>query len=264
MIPKIIHYCWYGEQKVNDDIKKCMKSWDLCENYKIMKWDDSNSNFSANDFVLQMYKKKLWAFVSDFFRLKALYDYGGIYLDTDVELQRSFDDLLNNHLFFGFIFDSSVGTAVIGCEKENHIIGELLELYKSAKWNDSKKGFEVKEFPNVTFYNNNNLITYYLKNRYNDFLLNGKLQRNNDFVIFTKEEFEIGPIFGKKHSIHRALGSWKKDKNSFKKVFNRKVKRGLSDIKIINAESLLRHVTYKLKLPHEAFYNIYMNDRKKK
>ena len=84
-IPKIIHYCWFGDGPISPENRKCMESWKkYCPDYKIMAWNEQNFDISANRYARQAYAAKKYAFVSDYARLAVLYEYGGIYLDTDV------------------------------------------------------------------------------------------------------------------------------------------------------------------------------------
>ena len=94
-IPKIIHYCWFGGGPISAESRRCMESWKkYCPDYKIMAWNEQNFDFSTNRYAQQAYEAKRYAFVSDYVRLAVLYEYGGIYLDTDVELVRPLDELL--------------------------------------------------------------------------------------------------------------------------------------------------------------------------
>ena len=104
-IPKIIHYCWFGHNELPETLNECMKSWEILtrKGYKIIRWDESNCTFEENDFVKQAYKEKRWGFIGDYYRAKALFDIGGIYLDTDVIIKKTFDDLLENEAFMGFL-----------------------------------------------------------------------------------------------------------------------------------------------------------------
>ena len=87
MIPKVIHYCWFGGKPIPNDVKKCINSWKKkCGDYEIKCWNESNFDVNAHPFTKAAYEAKAWAFVSDYARLKVVYDHGGIYLDTDVEL----------------------------------------------------------------------------------------------------------------------------------------------------------------------------------
>lgn len=100
MIPKKIHYCWFGGKALPLEIKKCIKSWEkYCPEYEIIRWDESNFDIKCNKFVQEAYKQKAWAFVSDYARLQIVYNEGGIYLDTDVELLKNLDFLLDNKCY---------------------------------------------------------------------------------------------------------------------------------------------------------------------
>lgn len=100
MIPKVIHYCWFGNNPLPNDVKKCIKSWEkYCPDYEIKRWDEHNFDVYQNEFIKSAYDAKAWAFVSDYARLKIIYDEGGIYLDTDVELQKNLDGLRKMMVF---------------------------------------------------------------------------------------------------------------------------------------------------------------------
>ena len=102
MIPKIIHYCWFGGNPLPDLAVKCIDSWKkYCPDYEIKRWDESNFNLNCCDYVKEAYRAKKWAFVSDYARFKVLYDEGGLYFDTDVELIKPIDDILARGPFMG-------------------------------------------------------------------------------------------------------------------------------------------------------------------
>ena len=102
-IPKIIHYCWFGKNEKPDIVKKCIDSWKkILNEYEIIEWNEKNFKIDSNKFVKQAYDSKKFAFVSDYVRVYALYNYGGIYLDTDVELLRPLDELLKDKMFCGW------------------------------------------------------------------------------------------------------------------------------------------------------------------
>ncbi|WP_281957433.1 glycosyltransferase family 32 protein, partial [Bacillus cereus] len=96
--------CWFGGKEKPDHIKKYMKTWDGLKDYKIVEWNEKTFDIENNKFVKDAYEGRKWAFVSDYVRLKALYEHGGIYLDTDVELKKNFNDILSNDMFLGFIY----------------------------------------------------------------------------------------------------------------------------------------------------------------
>ena len=131
MIPKIIHYCWFGRGKKSELIERCIESWKtFCPDYEIIEWNEDNFDVNSCEYTKEAYEEKKWAFVSDFARLKIIYDNGGIYLDTDVELIKPIDDLLINKGFMGFDEKGIVATGLgFGAEKGNEIIGEFLKDY---------------------------------------------------------------------------------------------------------------------------------------
>lgn len=130
-IPKVIHYCWFGNGKMPAIAEKCIKSWKkYCPDYEIICWNEKNFDLTQNRYMREAYEAGKWAFVSDFARLKIIYDHGGIYLDTDVELLKSPDSLLEGGGFMGFDEKGIVATGLgFGAEAGNEIIGELLKDY---------------------------------------------------------------------------------------------------------------------------------------
>lgn len=127
-IPKIIHYCWFGGGIEDALIESCKASWQKhLPDYQIMRWDESNVDMS-NPFISDMYKKKCWAFIADFVRLKVLYEHGGIYLDTDIEVIKSFDPLLNYSFFCGEEAPSRPASGVMGCVLGHPFPAECMEM----------------------------------------------------------------------------------------------------------------------------------------
>lgn len=132
MIPKIIHYCWFGCNPKPKSAEKCIKSWKRkCPDYEIIEWNDGNFDITSCPlYVRQAYDNKKWAFVTDYVRLKVVYDNGGIYLDTDVELIKKLDFLLENKAYFGFEDGVHIATGLgFGAEKEAPILKNLMEDY---------------------------------------------------------------------------------------------------------------------------------------
>lgn len=116
-IPKIIHYCWFGRKEKPELIKKCIKSWnEVLVDYEIIEWNEENFKLN-NDFVKEAYQAGKYAFVSDYVRLHALYHYGGIYLDTDVEVYKPFDLFLQHDSFWGFEQGNYIATSTMGAKK---------------------------------------------------------------------------------------------------------------------------------------------------
>lgn len=132
MIPKKIHYCWFGGKPFPKLVKKCMDSWKkFCPDYEFIRWDESNSPLEDNLYVQQAYQAQKWAFVSDYIRLYVLAKHGGIYLDTDVELLRSLDRYLIHEAFLGFECPQKVATCVIGAVSHHALIQEMAQSYSN-------------------------------------------------------------------------------------------------------------------------------------
>jgi len=105
MIPKIIHYCWFGGKPLPDEVKKYMETWKkYCPYYEITEWNESNFDVNQNQYCREAYEAGKWAFVSDYARLKILYDYGGIYMDTDMEVCKPLDRLASCFFFWGGVW----------------------------------------------------------------------------------------------------------------------------------------------------------------
>ena len=133
MIPKIIHYCWFGGKPKPELAVKCIKSWKkYCPEYEIIEWNEDNFDLSYNDYVREAYANKKWAFITDVVRLKALFDMGGIYMDTDVEVIKNLDSLLGFEAVSGFESEERIPTGLIAAEKGNLMIWELLHDYDGA------------------------------------------------------------------------------------------------------------------------------------
>lgn len=130
-IPKVIHYCWFGKGKMPKLAKKCIKSWKkYCPDYEIICHTEDNFDPTQNRYMREAYEAGKWAFVSDYARLKIIYDNGGIYLDTDVELIKPIDDLVKLGGFMGFDEKGIVATGLgFGAEKGNKIVSEFLKDY---------------------------------------------------------------------------------------------------------------------------------------
>jgi len=127
MIPKKIHFCWYGGGEYNDVIKKCIQSWShKLPDYEIKRWDESNTPFHKLPFLRMLYKQKKWSFISDYMRLYSVYTEGGIYLDTDIEILKNFEELLSEDSFVGFQTNLEnkypLNSAVIGAVKNSTFI----------------------------------------------------------------------------------------------------------------------------------------------
>lgn len=131
MIPKKIHYCWFGRGEKTKLVNKCITSWKkLCPDYEIIEWNEDNFDVYANDYLKYCYDNKKWAFLSDLARLLIVYEHGGIYFDTDVELIKKPDDLLQYEAFYCFENDNYINTGVgFGAQRRNSIVETMAQKY---------------------------------------------------------------------------------------------------------------------------------------
>ena len=208
MIPKIIHYVWVGGKPLTPLAEKCIASWKkYCPDYEIKRWDEKTFDVNQNKYCKQAYECKKWAFVSDYIRLKVMYDFGGIYMDTDVEVVKSLDDFLDNKAFSGYEDKDTIPTGIMASEKHGAWVNELL------------KDYDTKEFINVdgSFNMETNVvqITNTTKRMYPKLNLNNTLTDCGDVVVYPKDYFcpiDFKTRLLKKtkrtHAIHWFAGSW--------------------------------------------------------
>lgn len=139
MIPKIIHYCWFGGKEKPSSFDYCLATWKMyLPDYEIKEWNESNFIISESvEFVKEAYSQKKWAFVSDYVRVYALLLEGGIYMDTDVEIKNNLDEFLVNDFFIGLEKKGYVSTALIGSTKKHPLLLEIINYYNKHK-------FEIK------------------------------------------------------------------------------------------------------------------------
>lgn len=133
MIPKKIHYCWFGENEKPEKAKKCIESWrKYCPDYEIIEWNEANFDVNQNGYTRMCIEEKKYAFLSDYARLVIIEEHGGVYFDTDVEVLRSIDDLLNHEAFFGFENDEYINTGVgFGAVAHHKSVETLKKAYDS-------------------------------------------------------------------------------------------------------------------------------------
>lgn len=131
MIPKRIHYCWFGRGDKNKLAKKCIESWKMnCPDYEIIEWNEDNFDVNMNSYTKMCYEQKKYAFLTDYLRLLIINEYGGLYFDTDVEVVRNFDDLLDCEAFFGFETEQYVNTGEgFGAEAGNKVVQKMILEY---------------------------------------------------------------------------------------------------------------------------------------
>lgn len=208
MIPKIIHYCWFGEQPKSNEVEEYIQGWkNINPDFQIIEWNEKNFDVNINFYVAEAYKAKKWAFVSDYARLCVLYKYGGVYLDTDVEIIKPLSPFLFSESFLGIESEFSICTAVIGAEKESQFIFNVLRSYDNEHFikNDS---FDITP---------NSQRIYAILTKNDSFDSQSKdVQNLVDCVVYPQDYFSpINCYTGREKitartvAIHRYAGTWK-------------------------------------------------------
>ena len=148
MIPKIIHYCWFGGKDLPPLAKKCIASWEkFCPDWQIIRWDETNFDVSAHPYTAFCHKNGRWAFLSDYVRLKVVVEHGGVYLDTDVELVAGLNDLRHDEAFFGFENESYVNSGQgFGAVARQKTVLAMLDAY-DALVPDGAGAYELRACP---------------------------------------------------------------------------------------------------------------------
>lgn len=138
-IPKIVHYCWFGKKEKPESVKKCIDSWKkFLPDYELMEWNEDNFDIDKLQYTKEAYEAGKYAFVSDVARIEALYQYGGIYMDTDVEVLKSFSPLLDARCILGMEEKEYVATSFMAFEKGHPLVKQFLNLYENISFYDEK------------------------------------------------------------------------------------------------------------------------------
>lgn len=207
MIPKTIHYCWFGRNPKPKLATKCIRSWKKhCPDYEIIEWNEDNFDISSAPlYVRQAYEAKKWAFVTDYVRLYAMVNYGGIYMDTDVEVIKPLDPFLHHRAFSGFEREIHIPTGIMACEKGFPLFQTFLDYYEDATF--------INHDGSLNLTTNVIVITEICTHK--GFLPNGQYQIVDGFALYPKDFFcpTINPkgICEKTDNtitIHWFAGSW--------------------------------------------------------
>jgi len=197
MIPKIIHYCWFGGKEKPASFDYCLATWKkYLPEYQIKEWNESNFKISeSTQFVKEAYQKGKWAFVSDYVRIYALLSEGGIYMDTDVEIKNNLDEFLIHDFFIGLETEGYVSTALIGSIKNHPLLLEMINYYKH------------QEFEEKT---NNSILSAILVQSYNFDTKNSQKQElNNNISIYPATFFTLD--LNKNFATHHFTNTWQED-----------------------------------------------------
>lgn len=206
MIPKKIHYCWFGRGEKPKLAQNCIASWGkFCPGYQIIEWNEDNFDIPAHPYAKSCYELKKWAFLSDYVRLVVVEQHGGIYFDTDVELLRTPDFLLDNEAFYGFENNTNIATGLgFGAEAHHSTIQSMVEQYRKLQ-PDAEGVYPCVVCPQL---NTQALLPFGLK-------LNGQRQTVGGAEIYPVEYFNpyestTGRLHKTKNtvSVHWYSGSW--------------------------------------------------------
>lgn len=223
MIPKKIHYFWFGGNEKPKSVQKCINSWKkYCPDYEIIEWNETNFDIHCMPFVEQAYEAKKYAFVSDVARLMVVYEYGGIYMDTDVEVIKPLDDLLENIAYMSFENNENINTGQgFGAEAGMPFFKEHIDVYRNVYFVNSDGTYNQTACTKYT--------TKLLSQK--GLALNGQKQVIDGVNIYPAEYFNpYDSLTGKltktpnTYSIHWYDASWS-DKSAMQLKFNRLIRR---------------------------------------
>lgn len=217
MIPKIIHYCWFGGNPKSEIIEKCMHSWrQHCPDWEIKEWNETNFDISSMPYTQEAYELKKWAFVSDVARLHAVYEEGGIYLDTDVELLQGIDDLCEHDAVFISINEIYIASGLgFGASRHHRAVESMLKVYENRHFLKENGKLDLLPCPKMN--------TEALLESYPDFQRNGKPQLFDGVRILSFGEYVA---FAK----HYGTGTWMDDAPVKRKEYkDTKLKRFLRE-----------------------------------
>ena len=232
MIPKIIHYCWFGRNPLPELAQKCIASWKkYLPDYEIKEWNEDNFDVNIIPYTAEAYAAKKYAFVSDYARFWILYKYGGIYFDTDVEVIRPFNDIINNGNFMGFEVDPDGENSPdkyapwfsfcvnpglgIGMEKNHPFMEEMLNFYANLHFGNRKLDPWLET---IVAYTTKCLVKNGLQNK-------SGIQKVGNITIYPHTYFAPINVISKRlhitpqtYSIHQYMGSWNNMKKSWKEI----------------------------------------------
>lgn len=210
-IPKKIHYCWFGGKEIPEHLQKYMETWSkYCPDYEIIRWDETNYDYTKHPYMKQAYQCKKWGFVSDYARLDIIYQQGGIYLDTDVELISSLDPLLRSDVFLGFGFNYVVNTGVgFGAIAKHPLIQALRDDYDQKVFLNKDGTMNLK--PCMDY-------QHVILEQFG-FVRNNRFQNINNCILYPSEVLSPRGYFGikthyteKSIAVHHDENSWVDEK----------------------------------------------------
>lgn len=231
MIPKIIHLCWLSGDPFPDDIQNCLDSWkQILPDYEVMLWDTNRFDINSTLWTKQAFENKKYAFAADYIRLYALYNYGGIYLDSDVLMYKSFNDLLSLPYFIGQDYEHCFEAAIIGAEKHTEWIADVLKRYDNRPFIKADGSLDIEPLPFV--------FLHQLKDKYEFIRLHRLVSYKNDigkFYIFDRNFFNSrnscqSRRTNKSYCTHNYAGAWTSKGTDYKSRIKRFMPKWLLNI----------------------------------
>ncbi|MCF2593871.1 glycosyl transferase [Bacteroides caecigallinarum] len=204
MIPKIIHYCWLSGEEIPEQLKSCMKSWkEKLPEYEFVLWDKSKFDVNSTLWTQQAYAAKKYAFAADYIRLYAVYNYGGIYMDMDVEVLKSFNHLTDRKYILGYEDNEGIEAGVFGAEKGAEWVKKCLDYYNGRSFIKNDDTLDTRPLPLIM----KEIVT----ENFRDMVL-----LEQDFL--TAKSYKTGKITVTKNTvtIHHFAGSWVTTKDKLK------------------------------------------------
>ena len=237
MIPKIIHYCWFGRGEMPELAKKCIDSWHkFMPDYEYRLWNEDNFDINSTLYTKEAYEARKYAFVSDYVRLKALSEIGGLYMDVDFEVLKSFDDLMSYDAFAGYEGSKKcpVMMGVIASKPNGMWVNEMLDAYQNRHF--------VKEDGTLDMTTNVQFVTSIMHE--NGFIQNGKEQDYRDLHVLPVDYFCPRQTTGEylrtenTYCDHLGLGSWSENNGGWKSQVR----------KFVGQKNMIRLIKLKRKL----------------
>ena len=230
MIEKTIHYCWFGGKPKPKSAIKCINSWKkYCPDYKIVEWNEQTFDLNCNAYVKEAYENKKWAFITDYVRLFAIYNFGGIYMDTDVEVLKPLDQFLDCDGFTGFEAKEYMVTGIMAGAKGSKVYKALLDYYTDRHFMNPDGSLDLTT--------NTETITKMFLDM--GFIQNNQYQEIDGFRLYPNDYFcpknsvtlEVN-ITDNSHTIHHFAGTWISHSGFhrfLKKLLGPKLSKKLSD-----------------------------------
>nr|WP_295923768.1 glycosyltransferase [uncultured Dyadobacter sp.] len=221
MIPKTIHYCWFGRGKMPELADRCIESWKkYLPDYTLQLWNEDTFDISSVPYVREAYEARKFAFVTDYVRLYAIYNYGGIYMDTDVEVLKSLDDLLHLPAFSGFESETEIPTGIMASELSGKWAAEQLQYYDGKHFRRPDGSYDMTT--------NVEIISGIMAA--NGFVLKNGYQVYRDCMhMFPKDYFcpksrsGVITLTPNSYCIHHFEGSWQPKRVKIKKFFFKRI-----------------------------------------